>query len=136
MNTTSLRRAIIPVSILSLLAFLGRAFYDFRFEAPKQSDNQMMLYTAIAYLVFVGVWVWAILGAQNQRRAALIALIILNVLLNVVFGIATLIIFCPPGCVPFPMGYFWNTAQLVLGVLSVILIGWSMAQSGARAASS
>ena len=129
MNTTSLRRAIIPVSILSLLAFLGRAFYDFRFEAPNQNmDNQAMLTMAIAYLVFIGVWVWAILGAQNQSRAGLIALIILNLLLNVVFGILTLVIFCPPGCEGWPTWQFWNTAQIVLGLLVVIVAGWTLFQ--------
>lgn len=129
MNSASLRRVLVPVSILSLLVFLGRAFYDFHFLYSRQvPNNQMLLYKVIAYLVSVGVWIRGILGTQNQSRAGLIALIVMNLLSNVAFGIATLVIFCPPGCVPFPMLYFWNTAQLVLGVLTIILAGWSMAQ--------
>lgn len=131
MNSASLRRAVIPISILALLVFLGRAFYDFRFEAPNQgTDNQAFLYMVIAYLVCIGLWVWAILGAQNQNRVGLIGLIVLNLLLNVVLGILTLVIFCPPGCEGWPTWQFWNTAQIVLGVLAVVVAGMSLRQSG------
>jgi hypothetical protein len=117
----STRSGVIILSAISLLLFIGRGFYDWRYEYPKQDPaGSSALPAAVFYLAIIGLWLWGLLGAQQGSRGWLIALIVLSALLNVVGAIATFTIFCPPGCEGWPTWQFWNWGEFVFGLLAAI----------------
>jgi hypothetical protein len=123
------RNGVIVLSLLSLLFFIGRGFYDWRFEFVKQDPaGSSVLPTVIFYLVIIGLWVWGLLGAQRNSRGWLIALIVMSVLLNVLGAILTVTVFCPPGCEGWPTWQFWNGGEFVFGLLAAISAGLLLRQ--------
>jgi hypothetical protein len=123
------RNGVIVLSLASLLFFIGRGFYDWRYEFPKQDPaGSSMLPTVVFYLVVIGLWVWGMIGAQRGSRGWLIALIVLSALLNVAGAVATFAIFCPPGCEGWPTWQFWNGGELVFGLLAAISAGLHLRQ--------
>src|SRR5258707_15549823 len=120
MGWLSSRRVMLILSALALLLFLGRAFADVRWEISKQDPSGASMPSVYAgYLAVTAVWVWGLLSAQQGSRAALINLIVLNGLLLIVMAVLTAVVFCPPGCEAFPLGWFWNWTGLAGGVLAV-----------------
>lgn len=118
------RQGVFWISLAALLLFVGRTFYDYRFEALKQDpEGSSMLLSAVVNLVFLGGWMWALAAGRDGSRPALITLIVLNLLLNVVLGVATFFVFCPPGCEGWPTWQFWNWGQLIGGLAAVIAAG-------------
>src|SRR5512138_3880390 len=90
---------VVVLSALGLLLFLGRVFADIRWEFPKQDPSGASMPVVYGmYLVFVALWLWGLLAAQQGSRAAVIALMVLSGLLLVVMAVITAVIFCPPGC--------------------------------------
>ena len=115
------RRVMLILSTLGLLLFLGRAFADVRWEYPLQDSTGASMPGVYAfYLIATAIWVWALLSAQEGSRAAVITMIVLNGLLLIVMAILTAVLFCPPGCIAFPLGWFWNWTGLGGGVLAVL----------------
>src|SRR5574341_142837 len=124
-NWMASRQAVIWLSALSLLLFLGRAFYDWRYEMPlSDPEGQSTLIVTLLFLGFTGVWVWGLLGAQQGSRGWVIGLIALNLLLGVTFALVTYFVFCPPGCVPpIPYIWVWNWSELAAGLLAILAAG-------------
>jgi hypothetical protein len=121
------RNGVFVVSLLAMLLFIGRDFYDFRFESPKQDPRgDTMLLNVAVFLVLLAAWEWALAAARDGRRAALVTLIILSLLLNVVLSLLTFFVLCPPGCEGWPTWQFWNWGQLIVGLLAAIVAGLNL----------
>ncbi len=127
----SSRSSVMVLSTVALLFFLGRAFYDWRWEYPKQDpQGNSTLLAALAYLAFVAAWLLGLLAAQQGRRGGLIGLIALALVLDTVFGIATFFILCPPGCEGFQHWQLWNWGQTVSGVVAAASAGLHLREMG------
>lgn len=95
---------------------------DWRYEIPHHDPTGVFaLPGALAYMALTGVWVWALLASSRGSRRGLYALLILALVLDVTFAIATYFILCPPrnGCVGWPNARPWNWAMLISGLVAV-----------------
>lgn len=113
---------MITLSVLALLAFLGRAFMDWRYEYPKQDPSGAFdIPGVLVYMALTGIWVWALLAAARGSRRGLTGLLLLALLLDVALALATYFLFCPPwtDCEVWPNAWLLNWTNLVTGVLAV-----------------
>lgn len=112
----------IALSTIALLTFLGRGFMDWRYEIPHHDPTgAFAIPGALAYMALSGIWVWALLASGRGSRRGLFALLILALILDVAFALATYFIFCPPwtGCEGWPNAWLWNWTNLITGLLAV-----------------
>jgi hypothetical protein len=115
----------ITLSLFALLTFLGRGFMDWRYEYPLQDPTGVWdIPGALIYMALAGGWIWALTAAVQGSRRGRIALLILALVLDIGFALATYFIFCPPwtSCVGWPNLWLWNWANLVTGLLAVLAI--------------
>jgi hypothetical protein len=119
----------ITLSVLALLAFIGRLFMDWRYESHLMGaagSYEEFLYV-LGFLVVLGVYIWGLLASISGSRRGLIALFIMVLLLNIGFALATFFIWCPPAtCTGFANMGRWNWIHLALGVLAAIAIGFQL----------
>ena len=118
---TSMSGAI-ALSTIALLTFLGRGFMDWRYEWTLHDlGGALDLPGALAYMAVSGIWVWALLASGRGSRRGVFALLILALILDVAFALATYFIFCPPwtGCEGWPNAWLWNWTNLITGLLAV-----------------
>jgi hypothetical protein len=118
-------KAAIILSLAALLSLLGRTFLDFRFvyEEIGLGIAWLALVTVLNLAFFAG-WIWALIAASHRSRKALYVLLGFDALL-ILFGIATLISFCPSPCrTAWPLGEVLIWSNLLFGIpafVSVIL---------------
>jgi hypothetical protein len=115
----------ITLSVMALLAFLGRIFLDWRYESHllgAPGSVQETLYVLL-FLAFVGGWIWAMLAATSSSRRGLAACLFLALLLDIGFALLTYLSLCPPAsCNGFPNLWPWTWAQLISGLLAAIAL--------------
>ena len=111
----------ITLSVLAFLSYIGRVFMDWRYESHLMGaagSFEEFLYVLI-FLVFMGVYMWGMLAAVSGSRRGLITCLILVLLLNIGFALATFLIWCPPAdCTNSPNMWRWNWIHLVFGLLA------------------
>ena len=125
---TSLNGAI-SLSVLALLAFLGRTMLDWRYEYPVfDPSGSMDTSMTLTFLVLVGIWLWGIVATVRGSRRGLIAILVMVLLLDVVFALSTYFFLCQPwtGCIGWPNAWPWNWTQLFLGLLSAVTIVYQL----------
>jgi hypothetical protein len=117
-------KVLFGLSMVAFLAFLARAFIDWRFVYPDfigADDAGMTLVFLAAYLALAGAWMWALLATSQQRRGGAIGTLVLSLVLLVGMGIATPTVFCPPPCATvWPWGWESNWAGLVIGAVAAV----------------
>lgn len=100
----------------ALLAFIERAFLDWRFVFGEFVPDEQVGTTASAmalYVAVAGIWLWALFAANPGSRAGLTTLLVLALLFLAGLGIGTLVSFCPPRCqTAWPLGELSNWAGL------------------------
>ncbi|NIS83504.1 MAG: hypothetical protein GTO14_25650 [Anaerolineales bacterium] len=122
----------ITLSVIALLAFLGRGFMDWRYEYPLQDPSGAWdLPGALVYMALAGAWVWSLLAAARGSRRGLIVILVLALVLNVALAAATYFIFCPPwtDCQGWPNVWLWNWANLISGLLAVAAVAFQLRRS-------
>ena len=65
----------ITLSVFAFLAFLGRLFMDWRYEAHLMGapgSNEEFFYV-LMFLLVLGIYIWAIMAAKSASRRGLIA---------------------------------------------------------------
>jgi len=120
----------VTLSVMAFLTFLGRLFLDWRYESHllgSEGSLQEFLYILI-FLAFAGGWVWGMLAAKSSSRSGLLVCLILALLLDVGFAIATYLFWCPPtSCTKFiPNLWQWNWVELILGLLAAIALAFQL----------
>jgi hypothetical protein len=124
MDMESLRdwRFVLGISLIAFLAFLARAFIDWRFvyvESISADDSFGALVFLAAYVALAAAWVWALLAVSQRRRSGAIGVLVLSLALLVGFGLATPLAFCPAPCTTeWVWGWESNWAGLVIGLVA------------------
>lgn len=116
---------VITLSVIAFLTFLGRLFLDWRYESHRMgaAGSIQEAINVLFFLAFAGGWVWAMLAAASGSRRGLIACLILALLLDVGFALATYLSWCPPAyCRGFPNLWPWTWAQMIAGLLAAIAL--------------
>jgi len=122
-SSTSAWTAALILSVASLLSFLARTFldYEFVYEDLNLSTSSQALVT-VFNLAFIAGWIWALLAASHKSRRAMYALLVYDALL-VLFGIATLVSFCPSPCrTAWPIGEIAIWSNLLVGIPAIIAV--------------
>ena len=105
----------ITLSVFAFLSHIGRVLMDWRYESHLMGaagSLEEFLYVLMV-LVFMGIYTWGMLTAVSGSRRGLITCLILVLLLNIGFALATFFIWCPPAdCTSSPIccdgiGYTW-----------------------------
>jgi hypothetical protein len=116
-------KAAIILSLAALLSFLARTFFDFRFvyEEIGLGISPLALVTVLNLAFFAG-WIWALIAASHCSRKALYVLLGFDALL-ILFGIATLISFCPSPCrTAWPLGEVLIWLNLLFGIPAFVAV--------------
>jgi len=109
-------------STLALLSFMARTFIDYGFvyEELNLTGSSLGLIT-LFNVALLGGWVWALIAASHRSRRAMWALLAYDLLL-VLFGLSTLISFCPSPCqTAWPLGEIVIWSNLTIGIPAVVL---------------
>ena len=125
----------ITLSVFAFLSYIGRVFMDWRYESHLMGaagSLEEFLYV-LMFLVFMGVYTWGMLTAVRGSRRGLITCLILVLLLNIGFALATFFIWCPPAdCTSSPNMLRWNWIHLVFGLLAAAALVFQL--TGKKAA--
>ena len=113
----------VVLSIASLLSFLARTFLDYGFVYQELSlTNATLGVVTLFNLAFIGGWIWALVSASHGGRRAMFALLLYDALL-VLFGLATLISFCPSPCqTAWPVGEVAIWSNILVGVPATFMV--------------
>ena len=113
----------VVLSIASLLSFLARTFLDYGFVYQELSlTNATLGVVTLFNLAFIGGWIWALVSASHGGRRAMFALLLYDALL-VLFGLATLISFCPSPCqTAWPVGEVAIWSNILAGVPATFMV--------------
>lgn len=107
----------------SYLSFLARTFIDYRFvyEEINLTITSLGLVT-LFNLAFFGGYAWALASASHRSRRAMYVLLVYDALL-VLFGVSTLISFCPSPCeTAWPLGEIIIWSNLVVGIPATVVV--------------
>jgi hypothetical protein len=117
-------RFVFAIGVVAFLAFLARAFIDWRFVFPDfvgTDDPALTLVVTAIYVALAAAWIWALLATFQRRRGGVIGVLVLSLLLLVGIGIATPTAFCPSPCdTVWPWGWELNWAGLVIGAVAAV----------------
>ena len=115
-------RSLLGISVVAFLAFLARAFINWRFvyvDFIDADDSLGALAFLAAEVALAAVWVWALLAVSHRRRSGAFGVLVLSLALLVGNGVATPLVFCPAPC-PTEWAWGWesNWAGLVIGLVA------------------
>jgi hypothetical protein len=113
----------VTLSVLAFLAFLGRLFMDWRYEAHLMGAPGSIeeFFYVLMFLVFLGIYIWAIMAAKSGSRRGFIACLAMILLLNIGFAIAMYFVWCPPAyCTSSHNMWRWNWIHLFVGLSAAI----------------
>jgi hypothetical protein len=116
---------VITLSMISLLVFLARTFFDFYYVYTEFNLSLGMTAAAILIntLLFSG-WIWSQISAAKNNRRGLISIFVFNLFFLVVVAVGTLVSFCPSPCgTAWPMGEIFIWASLVFGMIAAFATG-------------
>lgn len=120
------RRGAILLSAVAFLAFLERAFLDWRFVFAEFVPEEDIGTTAAAmafYVAVAGAWLWGLSSAGRGSRGGWVALLVLSLVFLIGGGIATLVSFCPSPCqTAWPVGELSNWVGLAVGLLAALAL--------------
>ncbi len=120
-------QGLFAVAVLAALAFLERAYLDWRFVLGGVARDDDVVGTLIVVAVYVALsatWIWALVAVARQRRGGAIAVLALSLVLLVALGISTPLAFCPSPCqTAWPLMEVSNWAGLAIGLLAVLAAG-------------
>ncbi len=113
--------AAVVLSAAALVVFAVRAVLDWLYVFPELAPGASSLVGAIAYLVLLGGWFWALRAARAGRHRGLAAALAFAIVLPIGLGIATLAAFCPSPCgTAWPLMELANWAGLLAGLGAVV----------------
>lgn len=120
-------QGLLAIAALAFLAFLERAFLDWRFvfgEFISEADIGTAAAALAFYVLIAGIWLWVLLAAARGSRRGLLTLLGLALAMLVGGGISTLASFCPSPCrTAWPLMEVSNWAGLTVGILAVLAAG-------------
>jgi hypothetical protein len=120
--------AVISLSVISLLVFLGRTFIDFYYVYREFSlDVGMVTLAILINLALFGGWIWGLLSAAQGSRRGLITVFGFNLFFLLVIAVGTLVSYCPSPCrTGWPIGEIFIWASLVAGLLGSLSSGFKL----------
>ncbi len=117
---------VVTLSVVALLTLVGRTFLDARYvltEDYPDAGKGMVGLSILGFLALVGGWIWALLATAGGSQAAMIVLMVLNVLTGLGAGAASLLAFHPVMPSAKPMGEIALWSNLIVGVIASISVG-------------
>jgi hypothetical protein len=124
-NWFTSRRVAVTLAAITLITHLWRGFLDAMLVLPVDFNDETLIHvSAVIYTLLFTGWAWTLFKAWQGRRAAWMALFILNALLLLAVPIGWLLFYCPAECRA-QAGLLFNlanTANLVFGLLSGITL--------------
>ncbi len=120
--TSAISTAGLVLSTAALLSFLARTFIDYGFVYEELNLGALSLGLVTLFnLALFGGWIWALLSASHGGRRAIAVLLGYHVLL-VLFGVSTLLSFCPSPCrTAWPVAEIATWSNLVIGIPATLL---------------
>lgn len=120
--------SVITVSLISLLVFLGRTFFDFYYVYPEFNLGISVLTLIIlANMALFGGWIWSLLSAVRGSRRGLILVLVFDIFFLVVIAVGTLVSYCPSPCqTAWPLGEYANWTSLIIGLLAAFVVGYNL----------
>jgi hypothetical protein len=128
----NLHITLTSVMLLSGIAFLtgiARLMLDMRFvpEVMNAMPETQPLQTGGVMLFFIVIfagWLWALLAANRNSRGGLWTLLMFNLVIVLIWGLSTLLVFCPTPCwVAAPLTDIVTWANVIVGLLATIATG-------------
>lgn len=117
---------VIALNIAGFINFIARSLLDWRYVFPElmPAESDPFVYGAVFYILVFCIWFWALVAAAQSSRAALIVMLVLNLLFLFGVGLGTSIFFCPSPCpVIWPVSELINWSNMVFGFLTPLLSG-------------
>lgn len=125
LRTPATRSLVAVLGTIGYLAFIARALLDWRFVYQDFVSAADLLTTTLSiafYLAVSAVWLWALFGVRDGRRAGYLALIGLSAVLLVAGAVATWFGFCSFVCqTAFPLMETANTGGAVIGLVTIVV---------------
>ena len=120
--TTPTWRSALFLSVATLLSFLARAFIDYGFVYRElYHGTRPISILTLAYIAFIGGWIWALLAASHNTSRAMYVLLGYNAIVVLHAG-GTQLAFCPFPCqTAWPLGQVVISLNFLLGVPAVVL---------------
>ncbi len=122
---------VITLSVIAMLIFLARTFFDFYYVYPEFNLGLSVATFAIFInSVVFGGWIWSLMSAAKNNRRGLIAIFAFELFFLVIIALGTLIYFCPTPCgTAWPMGELLIWVSLVFGGLAALSTGVFLRQN-------
>ncbi|CAG0998042.1 hypothetical protein ANRL4_02922 [Anaerolineae bacterium] len=113
-------------TLIARVTFLDALYVpEFRVMFPESQPAGIALMILI-FMVFIGVWVWSLLAASRGSRGGLTVVLLYNLFTALGGGLITLIAFCPIGCAAPPVGDAVVWANLIVGLLASVALGFHL----------
>ncbi|MBX3085477.1 MAG: hypothetical protein KF716_27830 [Anaerolineae bacterium] len=118
-------------TLIARITFLDALYVpEFRVMFPENQPGGIAVMTVI-FIIFIGVWVWALLAASRGKRGGLIVVLLYSLFTAIGGGLITLTAFCPVGCAVPPVGDAIVWANLIIGLAASIALGFQLIWSRA-----
>lgn len=116
---------VITLSMISLLVFLGRTFFDFYYVYTEFSLNLGIVAVAILInMILFSGWIWSLISSAKFSRRGMVANFVINLFFLVVIGLGTLVSYCPSPCgTAWPLGEIFAWASLIFGMVAAFAVG-------------
>ena len=128
-------QAVLILSALSFLTFLGRTFLDFYYV--YRGFNLGVGMVSLTVLLSLGIsagWVWALMMAREEKRVVVFTLLGLDLFFFLVLGIGTVIAWCPTPCrTGWPLEEIMIWISVVVGFLNAVSLGMYLRDGKQRA---
>ncbi|MBI1281527.1 MAG: hypothetical protein GC179_25600 [Anaerolineaceae bacterium] len=103
-------------TLIARITFLDALYVpEFRVMFPENQPSGIAVMIVI-FMLFIGVWVWALLATSRGSRRGLMVLLLYSLFTALGGGLITLTIFCPIGCAAPPVGNVVVWANLIVGL--------------------
>ena len=107
---------VVLLSFIALLSLLLRSYMDTAYILPGDYSGfgiNFSILWFIGYTAILGGWIWALIAAGKDSRGGLITLLVYSIVVSLVFGILSLLIF-----VSYPVEIVFYGANFLFGSIA------------------
>ena len=111
---------MIVLSFLALLSLLFRSYADTAYILPGDYSGFGINFSTLwffGYTAILGGWIWALVAAGKDSRGGLITLLIYSIVVALVFGVLSLLIF-----VSYPVEILIYGSNLLFGSIAFVSV--------------
>jgi heme/copper-type cytochrome/quinol oxidase subunit 3 len=87
---------VVLLSFLALISLLFRSYVDTAYILPEDYSglgNNFAIWWFFGYTAVIGGWIWALVATGKDSRGGMITLLVYSIVLALVFGAVSLLIF-------------------------------------------